>query len=162
MCACYKSSPDHHTGENVCSTIKVILESYEISDRTVSSIVHNQESNMRRATNLLQVEQGWAGVNCSAHILQLCINDGFKNNASIDRALGAARKLVSNFYQSTLAMAELYKQQSQMNMDQQKLKIDCATRWNSILYMIKHLVANRWSVSAVLSDTIVPKGKTVP
>ena len=51
-----------------------------------------------------------------------------------------------------MAMAELYKQQSQMNMDQQKLKIDCATRWNSILYMIKRLVANRWPVSAVFSD----------
>jgi len=90
---------------------------------------------MRWATNLLQVEKGWAGVNCSAHILQLCINDGFKNNASIDRALGAARKLVGHLHNSTLATAGLYKQQSQMNMDQQKLKIDCATRWNSTLYI---------------------------
>jgi len=60
-------------------------------------------------------------------------------------------------------MAELYKQQSQMNMDQQKLKIDCATRWNSTLYMIKRLVATRWPVSAVLSDTTVTKrqGRTL-
>jgi len=73
---------------------------------------------MRQATNLLQVEKGWAGVNFSAHILQLCINDGFKDNAAIDRALGAACKLVGHFHYSTLAMTELYKQQSQMNMDQ--------------------------------------------
>ena len=96
-----------------------------------------------RATDLLRIEKGWAGVNCSAHILQLCINDGFKNNTSIDRALGAARKLVGHFHHSTLATAELYKQQSQMNMNQQKLKIDCTTRWNSTLYMIQRLVANR-------------------
>ena len=44
-----------------------------------------------------------------------------------------------------------------MNMDQQKLKIDCTTRWNSTLYMIQRLVANRWPVSAVLSDTTVTK-----
>ena len=42
-----KSFPDHHTGENVWSTIKEILESHEISDYTVSSIVHDQGSNMR-------------------------------------------------------------------------------------------------------------------
>ena len=152
-----RSFPEHHTGENISSTIKEVLEAYEIADSTVSSIVHDQGSNMRRATNLLQIEKGWTGVNCSAHILQLCIGDGFKNNASIDRALGAARKLVSHFHHSTLATAELYKQQSQMNMDQQKLKMDCTTRWNSTLYMIQRLVANRWPVSAVLSDTTVTK-----
>ena len=149
-----RSFPEHHTKENISSTIKEVLEAYEIADSTVSSIVHDQGSNMRRATNLLQIEKGWTGVNCSAHILQLCIGDGFKNNASIDRA---ARKLVSHFHHSTLATAELYKQQSQMSMDQQKLKMDCTTRWNSTLYMIQRLVANRWSVSAVLSDTTVTK-----
>ena len=141
-----RSFPDHHTGENISSTIKEVLEAYEIADSTVSSIVHDQGSNMRRATDLLQIEKGWTRVNCSAHILQLCIGDGFKNNASIDRALGAARRLVGHFHHSTLAMAELYKQQSQMNMDQQKLKMDCTTRWNSTLYMIQCLVANRWPV----------------
>ena len=152
-----RSFPDHHTGENISSTIKEVLEAYKIADSTVSSIVHDQGSNMRRATALLQSEKGWTGVNCSAHILQLCISDGFKNNASIDRAIGAAQKLVGHFHHSTLATAELYKQQSQMNMDQQKLKIDCTTRWNSTLYMIQRLVANRWPVSAVLSDTTVTK-----
>ena len=109
---------------------------------------------MRHATNLLQE---WTGVNCSAHILQLCIGDGFKNNTSIDRALGAACRLMGHFHHSTLATAELSKQQFQMNMNQQKFKIDCITRWNSILYMIQHLVANRWPVSAVLSDATVTK-----
>ena len=49
---------------------------------------------MRCATDLLQIEKGWTGVNCSAHILHLCIADGFKN-MSVDRALGAARKVVT-------------------------------------------------------------------
>jgi len=85
---------------------------------------------------MLQMEKGWVGVNCSAHILQLCISDGFKNNAPINRALFAACKLVGYFHHSTLATAELYKTQSQMNMHQQKLKMDSTTRWNSTLYMI--------------------------
>ena len=44
-----------------------------------------------------------------------------------------------------------------MNMDKQKLKMDCPTRWNSTLYMIQRLVTNRWPVSAVLSNTTVTK-----
>ena len=152
-----RSFPDHHTGENISCSIKEVLAAYKIADSSVSSIVHDQGSNMRCATDLLQIEKGWTGVNCSAHILQLCIADGFKNNTSIDRALGAARKLVGHFHHSTLATAELYKQQSQMNMNHQKLKIDCITRWNSTLYMIQRLVANRWPVSAVLSDATVTK-----
>ena len=72
-----RSFPDHHMGENIASTIKEVLEAYKIADSTVSSIVHDQGSNMRQATDLLQIEKGWTGVNCS-HILQLCIGDGFK------------------------------------------------------------------------------------
>ena len=72
-------------------------------------------------------------------------------------ALGAARKLVGHFHRSTMATAELYKQQVEMNMAKQKLKMDCPTRWNSTLYMIQHLVTNRWPVSAVLSNTTVTK-----
>ena len=126
-----RSFTDHHTGGNIFSTIKEVLESYEI-------IVHDQGSNMRQANDLLRIEKGWAGVNCSAHILKLCISDGSRNNASIDRALGAAHKLVGHFHHNTLATAELYKQQSQMNLNQQRLKIDCMKRWNNTLYMILH------------------------
>ena len=104
---------------------------------------------MRRASDLLYNEKGWNSFCCSAHMLQLCISDGFKSRTSIDRALGAARKLVGHFHCSTLATAELYKKQVQMDMDKQKLKIHCSTRWNSTLYMIQRLVTNRWPVSAV-------------
>ena len=36
-----RSFPDHHTGENISSTVKEITE---IADRTVSSIVHDQST----------------------------------------------------------------------------------------------------------------------
>ena len=88
-------------GDNISCSIKEVLAAYKIADSSVSSIVHDQGSNMRRATDLLQIEKGWTEVNCSAHILQLCIADGFKNNTSIERAIGAACKLVGHFHHST-------------------------------------------------------------
>ena len=59
LCTCYKSFPDHYTGENISSTIKEVLESYEIADCTVSNIVHDQGSNMRWATDLLRDGPEW-------------------------------------------------------------------------------------------------------
>ena len=59
-----RSFPDHHTGENISCSIKEVLAAYKIADSSVSSIVHDQGSNMRRATDLLQIEKGWTGVNC--------------------------------------------------------------------------------------------------
>ena len=106
-----KCFPEHHTGENISAAIKEVLTSYEILDRSVSSIVHDQRSNMRRASDILFNDKGWNSIGCSAHILQLCIGDGFKVTATIDRTLGAARKLVGHFHRSTLATAELYRQQ---------------------------------------------------
>ena len=73
---------------------------------TVQSVaLYMIKLNIRWATDLLRIEKEWTGVNCSAHILQLCIGDGFKSNGSINRALGAACKLVCHFHHSTLAMA---------------------------------------------------------
>ena len=154
-----KCFPEHHTGENISAIIKEVLTSYKIPDSGMSSIVHDQGYNMRQASDILFNEKGWISVCCSAHMLQLCISDGFKSTTCIDRALGAAKKLVGHFHHSTLATAEpeLYKQQVEMNMDKQKLKMDCSTRWNSMLYMIQRLVANRWPISAVLSNTTVTK-----
>ena len=49
----------------------------------------------------------------------ICYSFGFKSTTSIDRALGAARKLAGHFHHSTLATAELYKKQVQMDKDKQ-------------------------------------------
>ena len=44
-----------------------------------------------------------------------------------------------------------------MDVPQKKLKQDSPTRWNSTFYMAERLLANRWPISAVLSDDSVTK-----
>ena len=51
-----RSFPDH-SRENISSTIKEVLASYEIADSTVSSIVHDQGLNIKPATDLLRIEK---------------------------------------------------------------------------------------------------------
>ena len=46
-----KCFPEHHIGENISAIIKEVLTSYEIPDSGVSSMVHDQGSNMSRPLN---------------------------------------------------------------------------------------------------------------
>ena len=101
--------------------------------------------------NLLFEEVGWESINCAAHKLQLCFDEGLKD-PTIARAVRAAQKLVGHFKHSALATAELKKRQEQMGVKQKKLIQDCPTQWNSVFYMIERLLEMRWPITAVLSD----------
>ena len=101
-------------------------------------------------------EFGWESMNCAAHCLQLCVEDGLKVN-TIARLLGVAQKLVSHFKHSTVATSALIDRQKRMNMPTKKLLQDCSTRWNSSYYLLERLVEMQWPISAVLSDERVTK-----
>ena len=104
----------------------------------------------------MKEEYGWESVNCTAHCLQVCVEDGLKIN-EIARLLDAGQRLVSHFKHSTISTAALTDRQKQMNMPMKKLLQDCSTRWNSSYYMLERLVEIRWPISAVFSDEKMTK-----
>ena len=79
----------------------------------VVAVVHDHGSNMQ--VFLRYFDSGWASVNCVAHTLQLCINEGLQL-PSIAALLGAGRKLVGHFKHSSKATAALAQKQKQMNI----------------------------------------------
>lgn len=98
------------------------MKSFDIDSGSVIALVHDQGANIQLCGNLLFEEVGWESINCAAHKLQLCIDEGLKD-PTIARAVGAARKLVGHFKHS----AELKKRQEQMGVKQKKLIQDCPT-----------------------------------
>lgn len=48
----------------------------------------------------------WESINCVAHLIQLCVEDGLKVNM-IERLLGAYWRLVAHFKYNTVATAAL-------------------------------------------------------
>ena len=90
-------------------------------------------------------------MNCAAHCLQLCVNEGFSISA-VAQAPSAAKAVVKHFHHNARTTKELRKRQKSTNQPKQKLMNDCKTRWNSMFYMFQLLFQNRWPISAVLAD----------
>ena len=120
------------------------------------TVVHDQGSNMQAFLRILHDDSGWASVNCAAHTLQLCVNEGLQIR-SIAALLASGRKLVGHFKHSSKATAALAQKQKQMNMPVKKLIQDCPMRWNSSFYMLERILEIRWPISAVLGDESITK-----
>ena len=118
--------------------------------------MYDQDSNMQASLRILSDELEWANVNCAAHTLQLCVNEGLQI-PSIAAHLPAGQKLVGHFKHSSKATAALDQKQKQMNMPVKKLIQDCSTRWNSSYYMLERMLEVRWPISAVLGDESITK-----
>ena len=128
--------PDSHTGVHISEKLKENCSNFSVSSDKVVAVVHDQGSNMQASLRILSDELEWASVNCAAHTLQLCINEGLQI-PSIAALLDAGGKLVGHFKHSSKATAALAQKMKQMNMPVKKLIQDCPTRWNrSVLWQI--------------------------
>ena len=97
---------------------------------------------------------GWPHFGCTAHTLQLSVNAGL-NHPIIDKAITAARKLVTHFKHSVVASTALKEKQIQLKVEQHHLIQDVSTRWNSTLFMIERLIEQKVTIYAVLHDSAV-------
>ena len=103
LCTCYKViSWSPHGRKHLLYNKRGTGRLWNIADSTISSMIKDQIW----GGPLTCYKWKRDGLEWTAHILQLCISDGFKNNAPINRALVAAWKLVGHFYPSTLATAK--------------------------------------------------------
>lgn len=150
---------DTHTGENIQVWIKDLLLEFGASHEKITSFVHDNGSNIDLAGRMLEEEKGWVTLGCAGHTLQLCVNSGLKINRQIDKAIAAARKIVTHFRKSEPAMRALRIRQSDMRAPSHCLIQDVATRWNSTFFMIERLLEQRWPITAVLSDPTVTKNR---
>ena len=92
LCSCVLETqvfPEHHTGCNISNKLQSIVKSFDIDSGSVIALVHDQGANIQLCGNLLFEKVGWESINCAAHKLQLCIDEGLKD-PTIARAVGAA------------------------------------------------------------------------
>uniref|UniRef100_G3PNR8 Uncharacterized protein n=1 Tax=Gasterosteus aculeatus TaxID=69293 RepID=G3PNR8_GASAC len=138
---------DRHTASNIAEWLEQVVARFEIPPRKIIAIVHDNGANIVAAANILEEKHG-----CTGHTLQLVINAALKY-PGIEKAVGAARRLVEHFKKSELASSKLREKQQQMNTPEHSLVQDVSTRWNSTCYMIR--LEQRWPVTATLSDSSV-------
>lgn len=151
---------ERHFADYLADQLKESIREWDIENRVVA-IVHDSASNIRSIANIINDQ--YIDVPCSAHILQICINNAMgtskTTNHLISKTINAANRLISHFHHSTLATNELLKRQQSMNAetDNYKLIQSVKTRWNSVCDMFERLLSLRWPVIAVLGDRNVTK-----
>jgi len=142
----------NHTGEELANAIYDIAASYDVQEKTYG-LLRDNASNMKTAAHILHSAYGIKGeVDCAAHTLQLCINNGLSLYQPI---LQTTSKVVSHFNHSYKASEALKQKQKLNNIPEQRLIQSCPTRWNSTYYMLSRLLEQRVSIECVLKDRSV-------
>ena len=144
--------PERHTGKNISDRLTKAIDDWAISASVISACVHDNASN---AVNGLELT-GWPHFGCVAHTLQLCINAGLEVS-QISQMTAVARKLVSHFRHSVVAMTGLREKQTQLDVPQHNLLQDVSTRWNSTYFMLDRLLEQRVAIYATLHDINITK-----
>ncbi|XP_055858421.1 E3 SUMO-protein ligase ZBED1 [Episyrphus balteatus] len=136
------------SAENIALILQMVHDDWDISNKA-NFIVHDNANVMKAAVRLLKEGDD---VNCSAHTLQLCVKDAFKNVEDYEIVAIKCRRIISHFHQSNVATSALNKKQLQLGLKEERLVQSCTTRWDSIYFMCDTLHRNRSAVIAVLSD----------
>ncbi|XP_072314069.1 zinc finger BED domain-containing protein 4-like [Eucyclogobius newberryi] len=148
---------DRHTAANIAEWLQDVLKTFIIPLEKVKPVVHDNGANV---VKLLREKHGWASVRCSAHTLNLVVQNSLKNNPTGSKCVSGSRCLVEHFKKSELACTKLKEKQLQMGIPQHMLIQDVSTRWNCTFYMLSRLLEQRWPVTAALSDpTVTSRGK---
>ena len=89
---------------------------------------------------MLEEEDGWKNIRYAAHLLQLAVNMGLEDVASIQKELASARHLVGDFKKSTVSSSFLHQGQCAAGHSERQLISGCATQWNSTYEMARWLL----------------------
>ena len=79
---------------------------------------------------------GYPLLRCSAHCIQLAIQDSFSDCSNVSELVKKCQRIVQFFKKSGPGMTVLRKAQAQLNMKELSLLQNVKTRWNSEFYMI--------------------------
>ncbi|KAF3854296.1 hypothetical protein F7725_022351 [Dissostichus mawsoni] len=141
--------PERHTAVNIAQRLKETIEEWDL---VVFCTIHDKQHEPGNGALRAVSPPPWM---CRTHI-QLAIKAGL-HLPEIAKTTDAARRVVSHFRHSSVAVCALKKRQEQLGVKVHKLQNDCATRWNSTFTMLERLYEQRLPVQAVLADETVTK-----
>ena len=82
-----------HTGEYICKKLEDMLKIWGISKTRVHLIIHDNASNMKKASQEAQLPS----LGCFAHTLQLIVNEGVLSQRAVIDILAICQKIVGHF-----------------------------------------------------------------
>uniref|UniRef100_A0A8C4TFS3 BED-type domain-containing protein n=1 Tax=Erpetoichthys calabaricus TaxID=27687 RepID=A0A8C4TFS3_ERPCA len=138
--------PEEHTPDNILEVFENMLHEWKIKSENLSGITTGNTANLIKAFGKFPCV--WIG--CFGDNLNLAISKVLKM-PQVDSAVKACRRLVHAFARSWKKRRELKKKQEELNVTEQALIQDEATRWGSTAEMISRFLEQQQAVCAVLA-----------
>ncbi|CAH2009439.1 unnamed protein product [Acanthoscelides obtectus] len=127
---------ERHTGDLVAQKLDEILEEWDIPRQKLHAMVRDGGSNMKRAARISQIDD----IDCTLHQLQLCVRSALASNEHFSTLLAKCKQIATHFNHSITGQKELNDFQERLGLPQLSVIQECATRWNSMFYMIERLI----------------------
>jgi hypothetical protein len=139
-----------HTGENLAGALDHILTEWDLS---CFMCTHDTAANMNAALRMSEKVRFDYG--CTAHILQLAINNALKSRQGrVGAVIKEVREVVNYAEKSEKFSRSLRKFRNQIlpNDDKKELQWDVDTRWNSTLIMLESFLTLQLAVDLAVKD----------
>ncbi|KAL6481122.1 hypothetical protein MHYP_G00092020 [Metynnis hypsauchen] len=140
---------ESHTGDNLVEALRSSLQEWSLDERKLACITTDNGANIVAVVRKL----GWQRLSCFGHNLHLAVTNALKTEKDrTARAMGLCRTLVTTFSQSWQKKRKLQKEQTELNLPQQCLVLDCPTRWGTTQKMIERVLVQTPAIKRVLDD----------
>ncbi len=161
-----------HTGEYIKDTFLHMLEEWKITKDRVVLVLRDNAANIVKGLRLADIPDH----SCTAHSLQLVVNDGLASQRAVIDVIAILKKCVTHFQHSILAKQRLRKIQRDLGLPEHNLIQAVPTRWNSTLHMLQRALeqkralniysgehggftcpaAHQWDIVSNLVETLIP------
>ena len=139
-----------HTGDNQADVVMKVLDEWYLKGKVFAVVTDNASSAVRCVTKLIRKGYAEIHIRCSAHTLQLCVNDVLKSSGVVADMLKRCKDTVALFHHSVVLSESMIDTQVRLNCKTRKLKQAVPTRWNSTYEMLVRLVDQQQVVQLAL------------
>ncbi|XP_065130356.2 zinc finger BED domain-containing protein 4-like [Paramisgurnus dabryanus] len=143
-----KAMSGSHTGEYIGQMFLTMLEEWNIDTQRVLLVLRDSGANMVKGMRLAEMPD----LSCSAHTLQLIINDGLSSQRVVGDILAKLKRIATHFNHSVIAQQRLSVIQKEVGVPQHSILQAVPTRWNSTLHMLLRMLEQKRAITAYSSD----------
>lgn len=143
-----KTMTGSHTGNYIREMFLTMLEYWEIHTERVVLVLRDSGANMVKGMRLAELPD----FSCSAHTLQLVINDGLSSQRAVLDIIAMLKSCATHFDHSVLAKQRLRAIQEELGLPKHSIIQAVQTRWNSTLHMLQRMFEHRRALNVYAGE----------
>ncbi|XP_064816522.1 uncharacterized protein LOC135533058 [Oncorhynchus masou masou] len=143
-----KTMTGSHAGNDIREMFLTTLEYWEIHTERVVLVLRDSGPNMVKGVRLAEPPD----FSCSAHTLQLVINDGLSCQRAVLNIIAMLESCATHFDHSVLAKQRLRAIQEELGLPKHSIIQAVQTRWISTLHMLQRMFEQKRALNAYAGE----------